>query len=586
MELTTWIITLVLVTLSFRLLFSALLGTWLPSFHIGSIGIFALRDVRWTSRRSGMKVVVDRIGWTPVGSKSCGKGWFVLKFSRVRLLVPQDFLSRPSPPSTKPTPPPMRARTSSNASLPPSYRRPLRLLRKAVRPILKVLYAWASYLSTLISLFALEVSLTVEFENVATVEGTLSAGIDVYRGSRGEWMRVGGWMGVKGVRVREWNAEDSVVPALEMNEMMLVEANAPLDPAMGISGFVSTRGGCVIGKAIVDVELKFGKGKGAQGIMVRVPELERILVALENIKGEKVPVDEEPSTPTTMNPLLFLRSVSVSLPLLVVSAHYDTPLSILESSPRRSLPRAVEFALTLRGFEGSLVLGGHTNEKGTRIDQEHRNFIGRGRDLGVGARFGWKEIEGRVQIDRSGGESPRLCVLALADCDIQTTYSSTRPRRSQSAPLTWSSPRLGCPLPSPPLSPSSPVPSQISHHLLATTTTTSSYPRSTSVTFEGIPSSRLSTALSGSSTLAHDLNVYSKFDLRLHRLRSEDSHESSGRSRPLESSCEWKRRRGRENASQRGSRIDSIAPGRHQIPSVCHSPRDRFRTEDSTRIGV
>ena len=163
------------------------------------------------------------------------------------------------------------------------------------------------------------------------------------------------------------------------------------------------------------LKVTFGEGEAGdgEGVHVRIHELKRIVLSAEEVGRERSqmlakhrPVQREDqdqehvrSPPRTTPPLHYLRSVELSLPLFVLSAHYHTPLHILAASPKRPLPTSVAFAWTVKNAQGMVTMGGTTDD----IAKEHSQFLGRGRALGVGAKLSWEEIEGRIKIDGTEG---------------------------------------------------------------------------------------------------------------------------------------------------------------------------------------
>ncbi|GJN94531.1 hypothetical protein Rhopal_007614-T1 [Rhodotorula paludigena] len=159
----------------------------------------------------------------------------------------------------------------------------------------------------------------------------------------------------------------------------------------------------------------------APGVHIRVHELKRVLGRVGELmaqkearrceaRGEAEPAEQrdevqderehehEPKKDKP-SPLVFLRSLALQVPSVVLSAHYTTPDSILASasaSTASALPRTIAFALTLRGARAELKLGEGT--EGVR--KEHREWLAGGSSEDawcIGAE--WKEIEGKVKAD-------------------------------------------------------------------------------------------------------------------------------------------------------------------------------------------
>lgn len=236
-------------------------------------------------------------------------------------------------------------------------------------------------MAPLVRFVELEVEFGIELRGVLKVSGIISAGAEVGRAQE-EGRRVGGWVGLEKLRVVELGA--GALPALEVRERVTLGAKALVRDG-------EVKGG-------VEVEVLFGEG--TEGVHVRVHELRRVLDSLEEARGS----DRRPTRrkdDARINLLSFLHSISIRLPLFLLSAHYNTPPHIHASCPNRPLPLSVAFAFTVRGVSGKLVMGGTTD--GASARREHVEWLGKERELGVWARFGWEEIEGRVKADGSEG---------------------------------------------------------------------------------------------------------------------------------------------------------------------------------------
>lgn len=200
--------------------------------------------------------------------------------------------------------------------------------------------------------------------------------------------------------------KDVILSALWMKERMVVKGSAPLDATTGIGGLLSSKGGCFsAGKASILAEISFTEGK--EGVHLRVYEIKRILGSIQDTllarKKIRLPIekDENDLISEGENLFFYLKSISLNLPKFIISAHYDTPIHILAISPHRPLPQSVGFVLTIHGIEGKITMGGMTDGEG--IKKDHAIWFGKSRELGVTAKFGWKEIEGRINIDGSEG---------------------------------------------------------------------------------------------------------------------------------------------------------------------------------------
>lgn len=291
----------------------------------------------------------------------------------------------------------------------PSSLRPLFtwITGKLRRPLSSIF----TYVTSHLSIFALEIGFSIEVEGVLLAEGILTAGIQSMEGSGS---RVGAWIGLEKLRISEGGVERGL-SGLSMKERMVISGSAPLDPTSGLEGLIRTRGSCYTPtQASLEVDVKF---EGEKGVHLRYHEIGEIAERVQDLLSERksrLRLAEENETPSEYgdvgehlaasplsNPINYLRSLSLSLPRIVVSAHYTTPSEIIAVCPNRPLPRSVGFVVTIKGIEGHIVMGGTTRE--ANIKREHLEWFGKDRELGVRAKFGWEGIEGRVKVDGSEG---------------------------------------------------------------------------------------------------------------------------------------------------------------------------------------
>lgn len=434
--------------LTLRVLLSILLRLFAPSLSIGRFSPLGLGDIAWTSQLGGnapqerIRVHVGRVSLSCWGSKTCSKGWFVLKLTEVRVIIPRAALLAPprgARPKQRTPPPPPKDSPVDPKPLEGTFARVLYFLRsRLVSPALDRLSTVASALSSALVLFAIQIEFAVEMEGTLTATGVLSAGVEVgghfgaVKSSSSSShdlreTRLGGWLALGHVEIFEGHPTPSpnapstsptpILPALAMRERLVVSLSAPLGPAGGFAALVSSKGRSFRAEeASLRTSITFGEGQAGdgEGVHVRIHELKRIVTKAEGVGRDRARMLEEhragvqqkaePSPPhppaKNTSPLHYLRSVDLTLPLFVLSAHYHTPLHILAASPKRPLPQSVAFAWTVKNVQGKLTLGGTTAE----IAKEHSQFLGKDRELGMGARLSWDEIEGRIKVDGSEGE--------------------------------------------------------------------------------------------------------------------------------------------------------------------------------------
>lgn len=445
-----------LALLSLRVLLPILLRLFAPRLSVGRLSPFGVGDISYTSDLGGstpqerIRVHVGRVGWSCWGSKTCSKGWFVLKLTEVRITIPRAaLLTPPRSPAPRPLHQQSAAAPQQDES-PASHGTIASILHlinsRLLRPALNRLSAVASTLSSALVLFAVQIDFTIELEGTMQATGTLSGGVEVgghlHAGKSTtsasssahdlRETRLGGWLALGNVEIHEHRLPPGPqapstpptprLPALAMRERLVLSLSAPLGPAGGFAALVSSKGRSFRAKgASVRVGITFGEGEvgDGEGVHVRIHELKRIVLSAEAVGRDRTRilsehrarVEERPTIDYEEDPrpgkpslLHFLRSVELSLPLFVLSAHYHTPLHILAASPKRPLPQSVAFAWTVKSVQAKLSMSGTSED----IAKEHSQFLGRGRKLGMGARLAWEEIEGRIKVDGSEGEWLKL----------------------------------------------------------------------------------------------------------------------------------------------------------------------------------
>ncbi|GAA6011720.1 hypothetical protein JCM10207_004222 [Rhodosporidiobolus poonsookiae] len=446
-------------------------------------------------------------------SRGSRGAWFVLRLEDVKVRVPKAFALQPRTKGSKSTPHPAPPSTSSSSE--PSSRRSsvssglhLDTDSQPASSRSSRLRALAQRLTGLLTLFAIHISFTVEVEDVAFLSGSISAGGEVRPATSdcpAETLDGGtahGWVRLERLEVRELprglekkldGPESRALPALDMPEGVVVKVEAPLvappegglkvrpggirlaiefggdePPDVAAAARTAAKGvrGTVKDQVKRHVRERRSSHRGArgreaseggelQGLHLRVHELKRIMLSLEELAVERDQraalageAQPEPSKPAQKaSPLAHFRSISLSLPSIVLSAHYHTPLHILAGSslsPDRPLPETIAFALSVAGVSASVQVGGSSDEEWVR--KEHKEWIGKGREVAVGGFVEWREVEGRVKVDGDEQEILRNAAKTLSigpsRVDICSTWlpPSLAPSSSPSSPLSPQNP--------------------------------------------------------------------------------------------------------------------------------------------------
>ena len=249
-----------------------------------------------------------------------------------------------------------------------------------------------------VSRFALEAKVVIEVEDTMRVEATLRAGGAITTGVGSIDGVVSGWFGVEGLRISQVSKDSTIwstLPALEMQCLLVLTASAPVESSLDLAGVFKAS---ALEQRTIDAAVTFPQAK--DGIRIRLIELQRLIRAVREIVGDASP-QSTPKSTSTLPAFNYIRGVSLCLPLIVISAQYHTPLDILAHAGSRPLPRSAAFLLCVNGIEGKLKLGGNSSEESC----QHREIVGKGRELGMTAALGWKEIEGRVEVDGVESES-------------------------------------------------------------------------------------------------------------------------------------------------------------------------------------
>ncbi|GAA5830097.1 hypothetical protein JCM11251_006874 [Rhodosporidiobolus azoricus] len=537
-------------------------------FSIGHLSLTAIHNFRWVAppppgnpaarpdERPSVDVKKIRLArWGGGGSlaKAAAKlsrrqqkkpgAWVVLHLEGVRIRVPKAFALTPRPP--KQTPAPSRSSSLSPPTSPsPSSRRSSISVdssdldstpscAKTSHPAF--LHRLFRRLSGLLTLFAIQISFTIEVEDVAILDGVISAGGEVQHPaspvaqgkeeSRGDSLAKA-WVRLERLEVREIphglqrnlsvdpssSGTQCPLPALELPEGVVLRVEAPLSPPSADGGKWRVRPGSVrlgidfggeepediaagakraakgVRREVKDrVKATKEKARGRtggknphadegevapKGMHVRVHELKRLLNSVKEIavqreraeaKRDSKPTEQSasakggapppprahparsassphPSSATDDSkppPLGLLRSISLSLPAFILSAHYHTPLHVVAASSQstdRPLPKTMAFALTIRGVKAEVSMGGSSEDEGVR--KEHREWLGKGRELACGAKLEWKELEGRVKVDGDKAEilrdAAKTLSIGASRLDLTSTWLPPQLARAMS----------------------------------------------------------------------------------------------------------------------------------------------------------
>ncbi|KAM0789695.1 hypothetical protein ACM66B_006555 [Microbotryomycetes sp. NB124-2] len=404
------------------------------------------------SAATGYSVSIGAVRCSLLGSRQCTKGWVVLKVINVRVTVPKDKLikhsTRPPRPHSKaprtprppPPPPPSAARPSKGL-----VGRVIHVFRnRLILPTISRAYRAVSTLSTALVLFAVEVNFQIEVEHVLKASGTLSSGFEVggiIRRPKRKTLaddgatdndfvaRVGAWLSLANLKVHEFRPHPTSklhLPAFDLPRRVTLSLSAPLTPENRLSTLINTRGRSMFMEpATVRVAIKFEGDQETSGVHLRLYEAQRLLTSVQELVAERRKTNPDPPSPSEStnvdclqqneavnpHPLSFLRSVELSIPFIVVTAHYHTPLHVLAAAQsKRQLPSSALFAVCVKQLSGVLLMGG----KSSSIEREHLEWFGKDRTLGVGGRLSFEEIDGRVQVDGAENDIPALSAKAFA----------------------------------------------------------------------------------------------------------------------------------------------------------------------------
>lgn len=441
----TYAAALLLGGLLLRLLLTLILRRAFKSWRIGSLGWCSLRDIKWRNA-SGARISISSVSWACAGA-GCGRGggrsWFVLKVDGVNVWLPQRMLegTPDAPRDTMSTFSPKRPSIVFTSFVPTALEPFIAQCSLAIKaPLLAVASVVGTALSALVAHVTVEIKVHVDVEHTLRVQGIVRAGGMVQLGTD---PKLAAWIGLESLRIVEIT-KSSPLPALEIESLVELTISAPLDSAVGIEGLVKTRGGCLgLVKSSVAVDISFPQTKG--GVHARAVELQHLLDTLRLVRGESIPPTSSPfdsMAETSTSPLAYLRQLHVTLPLVVVSARYVTPVDVPSFRDSRSLPHSAAFALRVKDVQVIVDLGGTSDGP----ECVHRAYLGKGRDLAVQAKFGWDEIEGKVMVDGTEREFRSSDESLLTGSPVEVLASSAKAfsvgASSATVTSTWLPPSL------------------------------------------------------------------------------------------------------------------------------------------------
>lgn len=400
-SLATWIILVLSTIFLARLVLKLILRRAFKSWRIGSLGWFSLLDIKWRDVK-GARVNIASVSWNFAGAgcaRGGGRSWFVLRIEGVKVWLPKSLLQasekerskrekiKPSPASSR------RSSISSNSNV--EHSSSSTWLHQLGTSTFSALFVWIyKVIIILLSHITIEIKIQVELEDTFTAKTTFRAGGNL-RSSLNS--KIEAWVGLEGLSISEIPKKNSTrkpFPAVEVQSVLLLTASAPIDSSIGMDRIFSTKGACLgITKSSVEIGIEFPEA--LKGIQIRMVELQRLCASLPAPRNQDSNLDDSKSTP---NSISYLRTLSITLPLLIVSAHYDTPPELLNFAASRPLPESATFTLRILDVQGILELGGKTDDNSC----VHRDYLGKARALNIQAKLGFSKIEGKVKVDKNG----------------------------------------------------------------------------------------------------------------------------------------------------------------------------------------
>ncbi|GAA5901240.1 uncharacterized protein JCM6883_000150 [Sporobolomyces salmoneus] len=449
----SWAKYALIVYLFLNLFLRFLLPLFLPfSTSIGHLSPTALHDISVSWR--GLQLKVRRMGFSLRGGGGRGTAWWVFYGEGVKLSIPRaallELLSNLNPTASSDSKEKGRPGSDPCAtSLPPSQPSPSRriFLPFLVRRLLHVI--------------SVRINVTVDVEEVGVVEGTLKLGGHykkphlrvpiVGTPRREDKLRV--WASVENLRLTEalrgldQKEHKKLLPAVELREKITFSLSGPVGYEEWKT--LKPREGSI--RASMEREQEkdriLGRMKRSRpeegeqkGLVVRIHQIKGILRNVEELHSEiqqvrqqskPQPGSSSPSPPSSQpppsqkpSPLIYFDSFSITLPDIIFSLHYTTPISVMASSSpsvNQSLPQTIAFAAILSGIKGNLKLKAKSEGESTR--DAHKAYLGRGRLCEVIGSIGWDELEGRIDVDGKEEDiaSPTAKTLSIGRSEISLT---------------------------------------------------------------------------------------------------------------------------------------------------------------------
>jgi len=422
-----------------------LLPLFLP--FSGSIGHFTPSSihnvlVKW----NGIKIEVKSLG---ISVRRGGKAWFVLHGEGIKVTVHRstllDLLSKPTEKNER----------SGDGDYKPTLKSNSSLLRRTFLPF---------FIRRLTHLISVNLDVDIDVEEVGVIRGTVKFGgqykkphlrVPIVGAPRQEdkltlWASVENLSMTEPLRGLDQKEHKTLLPAAEMREKIIFRLSGP----MGYEEWknLQPRKGSIRASMEIEEEkrgfvakLKRARQEDGEkkGLIIRIHEVKRLLRGIEELQcevkcrrkdrrdtGSPSTRSESSATPppphTKLSPLVYFDSFAISLPTIIFSLHYTTPLSILAtSSPsvNESLPQTIAFAIILSGIKGSLTLKDMSD--GDSVRDSHKVYLGKNRLCEVVGSIGWDELEGRIDVEGKEGESIS-CLQSVSSSPADDTWRSVQ----------------------------------------------------------------------------------------------------------------------------------------------------------------
>ncbi|GAA5985459.1 hypothetical protein JCM5350_004004 [Sporobolomyces pararoseus] len=442
-----------------------LLPFFLPfSTSIGHLSPTSLHNIsiKW----KGLQLSIKRLG---ISARGGGKTWWTLYGEGIELKVPRKallgLLSTRKQPKTSNSPDKSDDSDPCSTSLPSPSPEPSRI-RRIFLPFL---------VRRLLHSISIHLEVTISIEEVGTLEGTLRFGaqykkphlrVPIVGTPRQEdklsiWASVGNFTMTEALKGLDQKEHKKLLSAVELREKITFRLSGPV----GYEEWKTLRPREGSIRASMEREEEkdgiLGRTKRAhrddkesKGLVVRIHQIKRLLRSFEELSSEIKDLKKQskhdspsgssqppmPQTPRSSrpSPLAYFDSFSISLPTVIFSLHYTTPISVMASSSpsiNRSLPQTIAFAAVLSGIKGNLRI--KAKSEGDSIRESHRAYLGRGRICEVSGSIGWEELEGRIDVNgkEESIASPEAKTLSIGRSEIALTSTWLPFQPSTRAPL-------------------------------------------------------------------------------------------------------------------------------------------------------